>query len=265
MSSIHVSAATAKLARDGVTVTPGKGQQRRNYMTEEILQNQAMPPEMAQATQVLPEMAPSEKMIPESELNKVTKKVRETYYQKGMEDAQKQLQNMGGIPQAGAQQVAQGALSEEQVRQMMRDEAAKINAQQAQMLEAQRIVGEFAGKMDLGKEAYEDFDDTVKQLDLRAIPEIVQLANSVGNTADIMYDLGKNPYKIANLKVLMQTSPHLARAEMNRLSQSITANKQAVSQVSTREPLSQMKPSTGSVDSGPMTLKDMKRQKWAKG
>jgi hypothetical protein len=228
-------------------------------MTDEILQNQGMQPEMAQQAPVAPPIA--EKMLPQSEVNELVGRVKASAYEKAMRD----VQGMGGMSQGGAQQVAQGALSEEQVRQMMRDEAQKINAQQAQMLEAQRIVGEFAGKMDLGKDVYEDFEDTVKQLDLRTIPEIVQLANSVGNTADIMYDLGKNPYKIANLKVLMQTSPHLARAEMNRLSQSISTNKQAVSQVSTREPLSQMKPSTGSVDSGPMTLKDMKRQPWARG
>lgn len=228
-------------------------------MTEEILQDQGMQPEMAQQAPVTPPA--TEKMLPQSEVNELVGRVKASAYEKAMRDAQ----GMGGMPQSGAQQLAQGALSEEQVRQMMRDEASKINAQQAQMLEAQRIVGEFASKMDLGKEAYEDFDDTVSQLDLRAIPEIVQLANSVGNTADIMYDLGKNPYKIANLKILMQTSPHLARAEINRLSKSIDTNKQAVAQVSTREPLSQMKPSTGSVDSGPMTLKDMKRQKWARG
>lgn len=231
-------------------------------MTEEILQNQGLQPEMAPQAPVASAPPPiQEKMLPQSEVNELAGKIRADAYEKGKREAIMSQQ----MSASGAQQMAQGSLNEEQVRQMMRDEAQKINAQQAQMLEAQRIVGEFASKMDLGKEAYTDFEDTVRQLDLRAIPEIVQLANSVGNTADIMYDLGKNPYKIANLKVLAQTSPHLARAEMNRLSQSITSNKQAVAQVSTREPLGQMKPSTASVDSGPMTLKDMKRQKWARG
>lgn len=229
-------------------------------MTEDILQNQVAPVENAPAPSI-PEI--QEKMVPESELNRVTKKVRETYYEKGKEDALKSLQEANPV---GAQQKAQGALSPEEVQRMIEEHTQKIQQHHLMTKDAERIVSEFATKMDMGKTFHEDFEESVRELDLRAIPEIVQLANSVGNTAEVMYDLAKNPYKIANLKVLAQTSSSLAKKEMQRLSASIDSNKAATAQVNTRSPVSQMKPSTGIADTGPgMTLKDFKKAKWARG
>jgi hypothetical protein len=224
-------------------------------MTEEILQNQAAPTEIAQQSMAMAQ----EKMLPQSEVNELAGRIRAEAYEK----AKRELQSANPV---GAQQVAQGAMSEEQIRRLIDEQTTKIQQQHLMAKDAERIVSEFATKMDLGKEVYEDFDDSVRELDLRAIPEIVQLANSVGNTAEVMYDLAKNPYKIANLKVLAQTSPHLAKKEMQRLSASIDSNKAAASQVNTRTPVSQMKPSTGLADSGPgMSLKDFKRAHWARG
>lgn len=244
-------------------------------MTEEVLQNQSMQPEMAQPAQVAP-AAPvqQEKMLPQSEVNALVGKVKADAYEKAKREVMAGQGGMGQPNPQAAALMAQGGLSEEQVRSMMRDEASRINAEQAQMLEAQRIVGEFATKMDGGKEAYPDFEDTVRTLNLRSIPQIVQLANSVPNTADIMYDLSKNKYKVAQLNQLaemdarnraMGVPTNYALEEVQKLAQSISTNKQAVTQVQTKEPLGQMKPSTGTVDSSaPLSLRDMKRQAWAR-
>lgn len=218
-------------------------------MTEEFLaQNQE------QAQQPMSQ-APQEKMLPQSEVNEIVGRVRA----EATARAQAQMQQ--------ATTAQPGSLTEEQVRELIAQQTQSIQAEQARMAMAERVVGEFAGKMDLGKESYEDFEDTVKQIDLSTIPEIVQLANSVGNTHDVMYDLAKNPYKIGNLLTLAKASPHLARAEINRLSQSIVANKSAVAQASgAKEPLSQMKASANiSADaSKPMTVKDFKSMSWLK-
>lgn len=223
-------------------------------MTDELLvQSNATPVE-----NIPP--APVEHMVPQSEVDKFAGALKHSYYEKGKADALAELQSKQAQNNQGAQQVAQGSLSEEQVRNMILEQTQKIQGEQARMAMAERVVGEFAGKMELGKDAYEDFEDTVKQIDLASIPEIVQLANGVSNTHDVMYDIAKNPYKIAQLKMLAQTSPHLARAEMNRLSQSIIANNNAKAQVSdVKAPLSQLKSSTNTVGSGTHTLSDFKR------
>ena len=57
--------------------------------------------------------------------------------------------------------------------------------------------------MGAGKEKYSDFDETVAGLgDLKNIPHIVQLATETGMADDVLYDLAKNPHKIATLTIL---------------------------------------------------------------
>jgi hypothetical protein len=208
--------------------------------------------------------APTEKMLAQSEVNEIAGKVRAEAFERGKAAALAAQQQ--GQAQA-AQQSAQGSLNEEQVRAMILEQTQQIQAEQARMAMAERVVGEFASKMEAGKGAYEDFEDTVKQVDLSTIPEIVQLANGVGNTHEVMYDLAKNPYKIANLLTLARTSPQLARVEMARLSASIVANQSAQQQVSgIKEPLSQMKASANTAaTSATPTLKDLKSAKWLRG
>jgi len=228
-------------------------------MTEDILQNAVAQPEMVQTPPVMAQSAPQEKMLPQSEVNDLVGRVRAEATEKGRREA---LAAQGQTQQSAPG----GGLSEEQIRRMIEEQSSKVQQEQLMRMDAERIVGEFASKMDLGKDTYEDFEDAVRKLDIRTMPEIVQLANSVGNTADIMYDLAQNPYKIPALKALAKEYPHLARIEMQKFSKSIDSNKDAVSNVNTRKPLSQMKPSTGIVDNGPgNTLKDFKRQPWARG
>lgn len=43
---------------------------------------------------------------------------------------------------------------------------------------------------------------------------MVQLANNLDNTADIMYELGKNPSKAIILKQLAQLNPRMAALEI---------------------------------------------------
>lgn len=205
---------------------------------------------------------PAERMVPQSEVDKVVGAVKHSAYEKAKQELMMQQQ---ANPQ-GAQLEAQGALSKEAIEAMILEKTQALQMQQARQLEAERVVGEFVSKMDMGKTEYEDFEDTVKDVDFSEIPGIVKLSNEMPNTHDIWYELAKNPYKIGNLELLLSKSPALARKEMMRLSASIEENKKARSQVSAREPLSQMKPSSNtSVDSSKMTLADMKRQPWARG
>ena len=206
---------------------------------------------------------PMEKMVPQSEVDKVVVAVKHSAYEK----AKQELMSAQQANPNAAMQAAQGAVSREDIENMILEKTQALQMQQARQAEAERIVGEFVQKMDMGKTDYEDFEDTVKEIDFSAIPEIVKLANQMHNTHDLFYDMAKNPYKIAQLKILAQTSPGLARAEMMRLSKSIDDNKAAKSQMTAKEPLSQMKASANaSVDSNrPMTLAEMKKQPWARG
>lgn len=154
---------------------------------------------------------------------------------------------MGGMPQ----------LTEEQVRQMIADEAQRQN----QVAAAHGMLTNFANQMGTGKGKYSDFDETVANLgDLRNISHVVQLATETGIAGDVMYELGRNPGKVASLTTLAYINPQLAKAEMKKLADSIKTNEQAKDVPSVDEPLSQVKPSTVGTDSGSKTVRDLRKK-----
>ena len=78
---------------------------------------------------------------------------------------------------------------------------------------------------------------------------MLQLANMVENTAEVMFELASNPSKIGAIQNLIDIDlragrqPKLAFAEMKRLSESISTNQKGSKFQSPNEPLSQLRPS----------------------
>ena len=198
------------------------------------------------------QMAEQEKLLSQSEVNTIAGKVRQEAYEKGKKEAESSM----------AQNRAQGSLTEEQVRQIVMDQTQRAQQEQMQMQQARQIIGDFSSKMAAGADAYPDFEQKVGALDLPKIPEIIQLANSVDNTADVMYELASKPYKVGNLITLARTAPHLAHQEAQRLSASIKANQQAQQNIQTPEPVSQVKPTSAPAENGAMDIKSLRGQKW---
>lgn len=222
--------------------------------TSESVKEQIAPQAVAEMQSTQAFQQPHEKMLTQEEVNKLVGRVRSEGYEKGRKDASAELQGS---------QMNNPQISEDKLREMMREEAARVQEEQIRQAMAQQLIGEFSTKMVAGKEKYPDFEEKVAALDLAKIPEIVQLANSIDNTADVMYELANKPYKIANILGLLQRAPHLAISEMNNLSKSIKANEQATQQVSTpREPLSQIKPSTAGGADGKLSVKDFRKMSY---
>lgn len=224
---------------------------------EDIIQNQNQ--ETPQEVQPIQPQV-SEEMIPKSRVNQIVaeekarakaKAEREMREQFSKSQEQQSQGNMGGIPQ----------FSEEHIRKMVLDEADKA----ARMEIAKRIIEEFQGKLELGANKYSDFTETVQALELAKYPELVHLSNSLDNTADVLYDIAKNPSKFANVLVLSTRSPQLARNELNKLSNSIKLNEQAQNVSRPAEPLSQLRASTTGRDSGELSVRDFKKMPWLRG
>lgn len=199
--------------------------------------------------------APAEKMIPQSEVNALVGRIRQEAHNKGFQEARAE------VSQQPAQQF--NGLTKEDINQMIIEQTKASQLQQAREIRAQQIVDDFRNKMVAGIEKYPDFKEKVEALDLPKIPEIVHLAGSADNTADIMYELANNPHKIASLLTLARQAPHLSHIEMQKLSSSIKSNQKAAESIQPKEPLSQIKPSSAPSDKGPMTVADFRRAKWA--
>jgi hypothetical protein len=144
--------------------------------------------------------------------------------------------------------------------QRLRNEWMQDAQRNAQEQDAQRIANEFLTKLDTGKGKYQDFDTVINNVEFASIPNVVALSNMVDNTADVIYELGKNPMKIAGLQQLMSISPKLALSEMQRLSQSIKDNETAGKVRMPNEPLSPLKPSVTGTDNGEMSVADYRKK-----
>lgn len=206
-------------------------------------------------TQVVQD-AQQEKLLKQSEVDALVGRLKHEAYEKGKRDADVQRQNtsvspgqsMGGIQQ----------LTEEQVRQMIADEAQKQN----QFNEAKVMLDNFVNQMGTGKSKYSDFDETVARLgNLQNIPHVVKLATETGIAGDVMYELGRNPAKVASLTTLAYINPQLAEDEMKKLSNSIKTNQEALHTPDIAAPLSQIKPSTtAGKDNGSFTVRDFRNK-----
>ncbi len=206
--------------------------------------------------------APPEKVLRQSEVNELVGRVKHEAYTKGLKDAQGSVQSQ---PQV-AQQQASGiggmpSITEDHVRQIIADNAQ----QQAQMTAVNGMLSNFVQQMGTAKEKYSDFDETVANLgELKDMPHVVQLATGTGMAGDVMYELGKNPGKVATLTTLAYVNPNLAQAEMKKLADSIKKNQEASDVPNVNEPLSQVKPSMVGADNGSNSFRDLRNKKWAK-
>lgn len=219
----------------------------------------------------------SEKMLPVSRVNQLIQKAKrdgEKKMQQQLEEAQAQLQQMQNgqgnqQPQQAAPQSMGGMqqLSPEQIQQQIADavkqtlmQEQKARQQEQLQKEVQEVADRYYSKMNSGKDLYEDFDAVTADFDPAAFPSLVYLANEFDNTPAIIYELQKNPSKLASLAVLVEKSPQMARTQLNRLSQSIQENLKAKNEEQdTQEPLNRMKPSTVGADTGKMGIRDLKK------
>ena len=195
-----------------------------------------------------------EKVLKQSEVNELVGRIKHEAYEKGKREAQAATStnvlhgtNLGGMPQ----------VTDDHIRQLIADEAQK----QTQLAGVHQTLSNFVQQMGAGKGKYSDFDETVAKLgDFKTIPHIVKMATETGNAEDVMYELGKNPGKVASLTTLAYINPHLAEHEMKRLVDSIKANQKASEEPSAKEPLSHIKPSTVGTDNGQTTVRDLRKK-----
>ena len=207
-----------------------------------------------------------EKVLKQSEVDKIVGSVKRDTLDKARREYESKLQQAQVQTQpasyAQSNQLNVGNnLPDDHIRRLINEEAQK----QAQYTEANRVAHEFISKLEATKSKYPDFEEKVSQLNLPSIPQIVGIANSMDNTGDIMYEIATNPSKFASVMVLAHTAPHLAQAELRRLSESIKHNEAAAKQPSAAEPLSQVKPSTTGTDNGSSSVRDLRKQSWLRG
>lgn len=234
-----------------------------------------------------PQSNESEKMLPASRVNEIVRKEKhrvERKMQEQLDAAQQQIAQLQASQQAAPAAAPQGqqmggmggqqqGMSPEQIQaQVMQAIQAEMQKKQQEEQKAQlareveQVANQYYAKMAQGKDAFDDFEAVTADFDPAAFPELVYLANESDDTAGIIYELRKNPNKLATLDALVQRSPQMARAEMVKLANSIKANKEAVATAKQpSDPLSRLKPSQAGADNGaPKSVRDFRNASWLK-
>lgn len=140
--------------------------------------------------------------------------------------------------------------------------------EQQQRAQMTQVANNYLQKVEQGKAAYEDFDEVTKDFDPTAFPQLTFLLSGIENAGDVLYDLAKNPLKLAGLDRLAEKNPRQAHNELLKLSKSITDNRQAQAEAQNQnvaEPLDRLSPSRVSGSNGKMGIRDLRNQPWLKG
>lgn len=228
------------------------------------------------------EQVVEEKTLPVSRVNEIVKREKleaaekarqevQAEYAKKMEELQaqqmqaqqSQAPSMGGMPGVDAESIKKQVMDQLMAEARQQQEAYQQEQHQKEM---ERVAGNFFTKMGAGKEMYPDFEEVTGTFNPSSFPQLVFLAAEMENTPDIMYELAKNPQKLATIDYLAQRDPMAAKSMLGKLSDSITQNKQAAENMkSANAPLSRLKSSTVGADNGVMGLSDLKKAPWLRG
>lgn len=126
----------------------------------------------------------------------------------------------------------------------------------------------FHTKLTQGKSAYSDFDNVVGDFNPSEFPELTILLSDTDNAEHILYEISKNPIKMAGLDRLAERSPKQARAAMAEIANSIMSNRQAQADAQgqqTAPPLDRLQSSGVSGSNGNKTISSLRSEPWLKG
>jgi|WetSurMetagenome_2_1015567.scaffolds.fasta_scaffold32677_3 hypothetical protein len=216
----------------------------------------------------------SEKMIPQSHVDAIVKREKSGVAEKLRREFEQQMQqmqqqsapaaqNMGGMAQVDEKALEQKVYDRiVQQAQQQQEEAQQQEHKQAM----ENIANQYFLKMGKGPELFDDFKEIMADFEPASFPQVVFLAAEMENTPAVMYELSKNPNKLAMIDAMAQKSPAKARAMLKSLEASIAENQRAQAEnVQANAPLSRLKSSTVGVDTGKMTLRDLKNAPFLRG
>ncbi len=202
-------------------------------------------------------VAPAEKMvtIAQSRLDNIA----EDAYKRGHAKGEAKVAN-AAVQQPQA--TTQVGMTTDDLERMVREqtqaqlaEMHRLNQVQAHNEWSSQQANTFVQKMNEGQGKYADYETVIAPIaeDIRnpqsPMAHLIPFMNQLDNVSDVLYELGKNRQKSANLISLLQ-APAQLRAGLHELSSSIKANQVALNQKVPNQPLSQVSPSNTGVDNG---------------
>jgi hypothetical protein len=202
------------------------------------------------------------------QMSDVVKREQQKAYEKGKREALMELQAQQQEQQAAQEQNqapsslgGMAQMSPDEIRRMIAEQAPQVLQDHVQQLQTQQTVNSFVEKMQAAEVRHPGLEAKLNELDYSTLAPLVQMANDMENTGDIMAELVDNPQKMGNLLMLMHSQPRLAARQMHELSNSIKQNQEALAENNTaKDPLSQIKTSSNAgMDNGSLSVSDFRK------
>lgn len=216
---------------------------------------------------VVPSESPvqeQEKMLTQSKVNEIVGATKKSAYDKAYQDARNEFQNAQNTqettkesPSSNVEEIVGSKITE------YFDEIYDAQQKETARLEAQKTLTSLQGKVDDASKKYEDFEDVTKDIPYSSFPDLLTAADSVDNSGDVLYHLGKNPSKFRELaSALTPNNPlrAVAMKELNQLASSLKNNESARSKDLPRSPLGTIRPSNVGMDSGKKSITELRRK-----
>src|SRR5277367_4849239 len=212
-----------------------------------------------------------ERMLPQSHVDKIVKKAKydvaqatkrelEEKYQRDLEALQaQQSQRNENVPRE---------LDANAIYQQVQERFNEEMQQRQIKSEMDRVANSYLSKMEQGKNTYEDFEEITKDFDPTAFPQLTYLVAGIDNAADVIYELAKNPMKLAGLDRLAERAPKQAHSELLKVSGSIAENRQAQAEENSNQvadPLDRLSSSRISGSNDKLSIQDLRNQPWLRG
>lgn len=224
--------------------------------------------------QLAPAAQEPEKLLTQHQVKMIAARERDSGIAAGKRQAQEEYERkLAEMQQTSQQQSQQNNnvsrdVDMNAIYQQLQERFNKEQQEKALQQEMSEVADNYLTRMKSAKANYHDFDEITAPFDPGAFPQLTYLLAGMPNAGDIVYDLSKNPHKLVTLDALAFKSPQLAKAELLKLSQSITSNLNAHQEASGYDvsaPLNQLQTSkVPSGNNGNMSVSDLRNQPWLK-
>ena len=214
----------------------------------------------------------AEDVLDKATVSKIVARERQKAYEKGKQEAlmaqeQQQQAQQQQAPQPATQTFGGMAQAQqpsaEDIHRMIAEHVPQYLQQQAAEYQNKQFVDGFVAKMQAAEKQFPGLEQKLNDIDFMspATQKLVQMANNMDNTGEIMNELLENPEKMGTLLNLVHDQPKLAQNSLASLSNSIKTNRQATAQEeSAHEPIGQLKSSVNAgVDEHNLSVKDLKK------
>lgn len=168
---------------------------------------------------------------------------------------QPQSQGLGGMaPQ----------LNQADIERMIAEKAPQALQSHVNQLKQEHMINSFVTKMQAAEQLHPGLEQKLGKLNYQdpAMHSLIEMANNLENTGDVMKELLDNPSKMIQVLGGIKEQPFLAQETLSSLSNSIKQNQAAAAEnTQSRDPMSQLKPSTsaGLADANSVSVMDLRK------